>query len=654
MPSNIILAVKQYLAWIILSSLLFSACQTPALPPWRWARTEAGLPRQVTTLAVATDPADSNRIWAGTYAAGGLAHSQDGGQTWTTSTDGLSDNPIFDLLFIPSTGAEAAGSLWAATRSGLLHSRDGGTSWQPAAGLPLVSVLALAADATGRVYVGLDDAGVYVQTAQGWKSLTSSKEEDEAESLHSAAVLSLVVSADGQQLYAGTAGRGVFASLDGGRTWANSYPDNYVPNLALNPTNPAQAVASLRNRLVRTQDGGQSWQALPVAWAGDEIVSLLWLAGGVLGAGTGQGRLYYSRDDGDSWVEGGAGLPPGGVLDLAVAAGSTPLRLWAATWTGVYASDDGGETWRNTAPALGSPNAFTILSTDQGLLLGTRAGLFRWQPDNRQWISVPGNFPGGGITSLASDPQNSQFLYAGTSGSGLYSSQDGGTVWQRLPTRSFGIPAVTVDSKDSQRIYVLAAWERVYESRDGGQSWDARWKGLGETIEATSIAVDPVLPLVYAGTETGLYRSYDGRTWRFAAPTLADQTILALLAQATPPGGGGGSVLYLGTTRGVYRSLTGGMTVQGGEEATRQRGESWGQGLENISVTALLADPDNPGSLYAGTAYQGVYQSSDWGYTWQAIGPTELADDTIAGLAWGPAGELFVAASSGVWAGVKE
>lgn len=646
MRRNIILSVKQYLAWTILSSLLLTACQTAGLPHWRWERADAGLPRQLTTLAVTTDPADSNQIWVGAYAAGGLAHSKDGGQTWTTSTDGLTDNPIFDLLFIPSSGAETSGSLWAATRAGLMHSRNGGTSWQPAAGLPSVTVLALAADATGRVYVGLDDAGVFAQTTQGWESLTSPKVEDEAKGLSSAAVLSLAVSADGQQLYAGTAGRGVFASRDGGRTWANSYPGNYVPDLALNPANPTEAVASLRTRLVRTQDGGESWQTLSVAWAREEVVSLLWLADGGLGAGTGQGRIYYSRNGGDSWVERGAGLPRSGVLDLALAAGSTPPRFWAATWTGVYASDDGGETWQAMAPALGSPNASTILSTDQGLLLGARAGLFRWQPENRRWVSAPGDFPPGGLTSLTSDPQNPRMLYAGTSSNGLYSSKDGGADWQRLPTQDFGIPAVAVDPKDPKRIYILAAWERVYESRDGGQSWDARWNGLGETIEATSIAVDPVQPIVYAGTETGLYRSYDGRYWQLAAPGLVGQSILALLAQATPPEARGGSVLYLGTTRGVYRSLTGGTTVQGGEV--------WGQGLENISVTALLADPNHPGRLYAGTAYNGVYQSVDWGYTWQPIGPTGLGEDTVVGLAWGSTGELFVVASSGVWAGVKE
>ena len=75
--------------------------------------------------------------------------------------------------------------------------------------------------------------------------------------------------------------------------------------------------------------------------------------------------------------------------------------------------------------------------------------------------------------------------------------------------------------------------------------------------------------------------------------------------------------------------------------------------MEGVSVTALLADPHNLSQLYAGTAYAGVYQSLDWGHTWQPIGPAELTEDVVEGLAWGPEGELFVAMASGVWAGVK-
>lgn len=661
------------LAWGILCTVLLAACQSTPSPQWRWQRAEAGLPRQAITLAVAADPGEPQRIWVGSYTPGGLAQSEDGGQTWTTGLVGRAGNPVFDLLALPPLLSPPeggkAGGVWAATRAGLLQSADGGVTWQPVSdGLPAMPVLALAADASGRLYAGLDSAGVYAQTAAGsWESLASPpvspaskggnlslaarEPGSENDLLASAGMLSLAVSPDGRQLYAGTAGRGVFASQDGGHTWVNTYPGAYVPNLAFNPANPQVALASLRDQLVRTRDGGKTWQTLPVAWAQELVVSLLWRADGALGAGTGQGRLYYSPDEGNSWLESSAGLPRGlGILDLA----STSKRLLAATWTGLYGSDN-GESWQYLTPALGQPNATALLSTAAGLWLGTRTGLFRWQADSRQWLAVPGEFPPGGLTSLAADPANPRVLYAGSSGDGLYRSGDGGTTWQRVPTLGVGVPAVMVDPNDSKRVYILAAWERVYESRDGAQNWQARWEGMGITTEAVSIAVDPVKPYVYVGSDAGLYRSYDGRVWRLVAPALADQTVLALLAQPTPPDTGGGSVLYLGATRGVYRSLDGGAKVQGQKSrGAEEQGSEWGRGLEDISVTALLADRHDPSRLYAGTAYNGVYQSIDWGYTWQPLGPADLSKDVVEDLAWGPGGELFAVTSGGVWVGVKE
>ncbi len=626
---------------LLLFLLILIACQPAPPTEWRWERVETGLPRQITTLAAAIDPANPNRLWLGAYAPDGLSVSLDGGQTWTTPA-GLGDNPIFDLLFTP----QEAGILWAAARDGLFLSRDGGLNWQPVKdNLPVASVFSLAADANGRIYAGLDDGGIYRQTETGWQTLGPVIGAGLPSVGGLPAILSLAVSPDGRQLYAGTAGQGVFASRDGGQSWVNTYPHTYAPNLALNPANPQTVIASLRDRLVRTRDGGQSWHTVPVAWATDEIVSLLWpVVEDVLGAGTGQGGLYLSRDGGDTWLEGGSGLPRGGVLDLA----ATPTRWLAATWTGFYASDDGGASWNYLTSNLGSPNANTLLTTPDGLLLGSRAGLFSWQPDSRRWTPLPGDFPPGGIASLAADPANPQILYAGTSGDGLYRRDNSGDNWQRLPALGVGVPAVAVDPQDSQRVYLLAAWERVYESRDGGQSWQARWAGLGDTLETVSLAVDPVQPLVYVGAEDRLYRSVDGRPWELAAPVLAGQTILALLAQPRPPDGGSGSVLYIGATRGIYRSLDGGLTVQGGEVAP---GLGWGRGLENVSVTALLADSQNPARLLAGTAYAGVYQSLDWGFTWQPLGPAELAGDVVKSLAWGPEGELFVAAANGVWAG---
>jgi photosystem II stability/assembly factor-like uncharacterized protein len=584
----------------------------------------------------------------------------------------LSDNPIFDLLLLPGD------VLWAGTRHGLLRSTDGGTSWQPVAaeGLPSATAFALATDASGQVYVGFDDAGLYLGEPDKdfWTPL------DRDEPLSTSAVLSLAVSPDGKYLYAGTAGHGLYASQDAGQTWKAAFPGDYAPNLALNPFDPMTAVASLRNRLARTHDGGGSWEPLPVGWALDEVVSLLWLAdpstqsgsgngvSGTLFAGNGRGQVHCSQDGGETWEELGVRVPTqGGVLALAKAGD----WLLAGTWTGIYATPmpptfgppgpgpqeqgeqcgDASQTWTYLSPSLGIPNANALLATDSGLLIGTRAGLFRWQPTTRRWERVQlgdapnQDFQPGGVTALASGSSDGQVAYAGVASGGLYRSDDGGANWTQVPSDlEIGIRAIRISPEDAAQVYILAAWERMYESNDGGQRWQARWTGLGVTTEAISLALDPESPsTVYLGTDTGLYRSrYRGKDWRPVGHRLDDQTVLTLVTHPAPNTEEGASVLYIGATQGAYRSYDGGDTV-----------ELWGKGLEEISVTAILFDPKNPRTVYAGTAYAGLYRSADGGETWQSTGPPELAEEVVEAMAWGPTGELFVASASSVWMGNK-
>ncbi len=119
--------------------------------------------------------------------------------------------------------------------------------------------------------------------------------------------------------------------------------------------------------------------------------------------------------------------------------------------------------------------------------------------------------------------------------------------------------------------------------------------------------------------------------------------MLALAARPAPGVKPAASILYIGATRGTYRSLDGGDTVQ-----------PWGKGLEGLSVTALLFDPNDAQAVYAGTAYAGLYRSADGGQTWQPFGPDGLDGEIVEALAWGPGGELFVAAPGGVWMGSRE
>jgi photosystem II stability/assembly factor-like uncharacterized protein len=204
---------------------------------------------------------------------------------------------------------------------------------------------------------------------------------------------------------------------------------------------------------------------------------------------------------------------------------------------------------------------------------------------------------------------------------------------------------LVIAPEDADQIYILAAWERVYESNNGGRSWQARWTGLGVTSEAISLELDPSdSSTLYLGTDTGLYRSgHGGMDWKPVSRPLDDQTVLTLLVNSAENAAGSSSILYVGATRGAYLSHDDAKTVK-----------PWGYGLQEVSVTAFLFDLSDSRTVYAGTAYAGLFRSDDNGETWQPAGPSELLNEVIEAMAWGPAGELFMASAGGVWVGNKE
>jgi ligand-binding sensor domain-containing protein len=119
--------------------------------------------------------------------------------------------------------------------------------------------------------------------------------------------------------------------------------------------------------------------------------------------------------------------------------------------------------------------------------------------------------------------------------------------------------------------------------------------------------------------------------------------VLSLVAHPAPNAEVEHSILYIGATRGAYLSPDGGDTI-----------ESWGQGLEGVSVTAILFDPNDSRNIYAGTAYAGLYRSVDQGETWQPIGPPKLSEEIVEMMTLSSEGELFVASSGGLWVGRRE
>ena len=221
------------------------------------------------------------------------------------------------------------------------------------------------------------------------------------------------------------------------------------------------------------------------------------------------------------------------------------------------------------------------------------------------------------VKSLAFGPANSQTLFAGTSGQGLFRSLDNGDTWAADTT---GLPAgLTVNSiilDASQGILSLGTDQGVFQSDDDGDHWKSASQGLpsptGGTADAdgavTALYLSVTNATLYAGTaRDGLYISHDGaKTWSASGQGLpAGATVHAILAV----GQGQSLRLYVALSgAGVYQSSDGGQSWS----ASNNRLPS---GIDGLS---LLWQQSSPGGLYLGTS-AGVYHSADGGNTWQAI-----------------------------------
>ena len=173
-------------------------------------------------------------------------------------------------------------------------------------------------------------------------------------------------------------GNGVYKSTDAGRTWAHmGLPQSgRVGRIVIDPRNPDIVLAASLGHcygpqqergVYRTEDGGRTWARVlfvdentgaadlamdpnnpRVLFAGMWTVDIkTW---GRTSGGPGSG-VFASRDGGLTWRRLTRGLPPSPLGKIAVAvAPSNSNRVYALIETGqggtLFRSDDGGEAWR--------------------------------------------------------------------------------------------------------------------------------------------------------------------------------------------------------------------------------------------------------------------------------------------------------------------
>ena len=361
-----------------------------------------------------------------------------------TAVAGLRDEPL--VYYFGATG----GGLWKTT--------DGGATWKPLADKFLktssVGAVAVAASDHNVIFAGMGQApirgntshgdGVYKSTDAGatWTNVgLQDTQQISRVRIHPKNPDIVYVAAQGH-VWGPNAERGVYRTLDGGKTWTKVlFVDDKTgaSDLVMDPTNPRILYAAF-------------WQVHRKPWSLEN-------------GGTG-GGLWKSIDGGDTWKRLTEGLPEGivGKVTVTVSA-SQPSRVWSmvehAEKGGLYRSDDGGEKWTRVN------------------------GSHRIR--QRAWY----------YSRIFADPRNADIIYV--TNINFLKSIDGGKTFSRIRVRHGDTHDLWIDPDDTRRM-ILGDDGGAEITVNGGQTWTTQ--DNQPTAEIYRVIADDRFPFwVYGGQQ---------------------------------------------------------------------------------------------------------------------------------------------------------
>jgi photosystem II stability/assembly factor-like uncharacterized protein len=237
--------------------------------------------------------------------------------------------------------------------------------------------------------------------------------------------------------------------------------------------------------------------------------------------------------------------------------------LYAGSPYGVFRSVDSGVTWEARTNGMSDPRVFAVAVNPRSpgvLYVGGFGGrIYRSTDSGAAWSETKLGADVYRVTALAVDAGDSSVpalenrpsaVYAGTSGGGIFRSDDGGRTWSALT----GLPdptiyAIALDSRLATTLYVGTP-SGVYRSLDRGGHWSPA--GPEPSIAALCLAVDPEIPgTVVAGTPDGVVATDNGgRSWRRVAGLAGDRPVVSVALDPWNP-------------RAVYAATFGGEVVGG-------------------------------------------------------------------------------------------
>ncbi|OUR98421.1 glycosyl hydrolase [Flavobacteriales bacterium 33_180_T64] len=581
---------------------------------------------------------------------------------------------------------------------GIWKTLDGGRSWDNISDGFFggsIGAISVSKSDPNVIYVGGGEKTVRGNVSSGygiWKSVDAGKTWVSAGLEKSRHVPRIAIDPTNHNIvYAGVLGniykptqeRGIYKSINGGKTWTKTLFVNEhagVVDLIIDPTNPRILYAS-------------TWRVQRTPYS--------------LSSGGEGSALWKSTDRGDTWTEISTkkGFPEGtlGIIGVTV----SPLnnqRVWAIIENkdkgGLYRSDDGGDTWEqvNSERKLRQRAWYytriyaDTKNVDIVYVLNVR---YHKSTDGGKTFSTY-NAPHGDHHDLWIAPENPNRMIIGDDG-GAQVTYDGGETWSTYhnqPTSQFY--RVTTDNHFPYRIYVAQqdnSTIRIPHRTDGRSITEEDWERTAGG-ESAHIAIDPEdNDIVYGGSYDGFLTRYnhkrgtvrainvwpdnpmghgaegmkyrfqwnfpiifskhnpdrlytfsqhvhvtenEGQSWRIISPDLTRNNPEKLKSSGGPITQDNTSVEYYCTIFAAQESpITEGLIWVGSDDGlihvTKDAGKNW----ENVTPKGMpewmMINSIEPSAFDAGTCYVAgtkyktgdfapyLYKTTDYGETWKKI-----------------------------------
>jgi photosystem II stability/assembly factor-like uncharacterized protein len=289
--------------------------------------------------------------------------------------------------------------------------------------------------------------------------------------------------------------------------------------------------------------------------------------------------------------------------------------FYSGTDKGLYLSANNWASWSVLAATTNTD--VTALSVNgANLVVGTfNSGMFL------------SNSAGGSFTNTLNSAQlhavvaSGNTIFAGTHTAGIYLSTNNGSTWTQVNN---GLTDANIHTLviSGSNIFAGSGNSGVFLSTNNGASWTAINNGLPNNVNVFSMVV--VGSNIYLGTYgNGIFFSNNnGASWTPISSSIPVATIIYSIAVS-------GNKIFAGTDKMVY------FTTQTGNSFS-----NWSASNNGLPVATVYSLFLNGTTLYAGTAYKGIWKRDISQFLTPTQDPKASSDDVQIAIIPNPSASL--------------